>query len=249
MQAPLQPPTDGKLPVPLKDIEEITIGIAAKNLDPTMLSADFLKFSGIVPNEWELAKQPVQSPRGSQVSFQNGVNVVAQPGNVSFIEAIANKDLKQLQFSRVAQKYVQKLPLAEYQAVSISPKIIVPFPEDQDGGKKFIRERLIAAGPWLDFGNTSPQAALNLFYQLEKCQFALNINPARLQQPNQTVISGVLFAGNFTYNLAQIGADERIERLIQTINNWDQDLTIFRELIYEKFLQKAIPQTESLFNV
>ena len=249
MQTPLQPPVEGVLPLIPKDMEEFTISIAAKNLDPTMLNPDFLKFSGIVPNEWELAKQPTNSPGGSQVNFQNGVNVISQPGSISFIEAMANKDLKQLQFAQVAQKYVQKLPLAEYQAINISPKVIVPFLEEEDGGKKFINERLLSPGPWHDFGNTSPQAALNLFYELEKCQFRLNINPARLQQANQTIISAVLFSGNFTYNLAEAVADERINQLIQIINNWDQDLEIFRELIYEKFLQKAIPQTQNLFNV
>lgn len=233
----------------LKDIEELTISIAAKNLNPTMLSAEFLKFSGIVPSEWEITGQPVTNPRGSQVSFQNGVNVVAQPGSVSFVEAIANKDLKQLQFAQVAQKYVQKLPNAEYQALSISPKIIVPFQGEEDGGKNFINDKLIAQGAWREFGNNAPQVALNLFYQLDQCQLGLNINPARLQQPNQTIIPAVLFAGNFTYNMANFTGDELVKQLSQKINNWDQDLEIFRELIYEKFLQKAIPIQESLFPI
>ena len=249
MQTPLQPTTQGESPVIPKNIEEFVISIAAKNLDPTMLSPDFLKFSGIVPNEWELAQQPVKSPRGSQVSFQNGVNVISQPGNISFIEAVGNKDLEQLQFAQVAQRYVQKFPLAEYQNLGINPKVIVPFPEEKDAGKTFISKRLLAPGPWHDFGNTSLQASLNLFYQLEKSQFRLIINPAKLQQANQTIISAVLFSGTFTYNLDEVAVDERINQLIQTINNWEQDLAIFRELIYEKLLQKAVPPTETLFNM
>lgn len=247
MQTPLASANQAQTAVTLNNIEEVTISIAAKNLNPTMLSPEFLKFSGIVPSEWELSKQPVTNPRGSQVSFQNGVNVIAQPGSMSFVEAIGNKDFKQLQFAQVAQQYIQKLPNAEYQGLTISPKIIVPFPGEEDGGKKFINEKLLVQGPWYNFGNNSPQAALNLFYQLDQCQLGLNINPARLQQPDETVISAVLFAGNFTYNLANIVGAEIIKQLSQKINNWDQDLEIFRELIYEKFLQKAIPQQESLF--
>lgn len=247
MQTPLTPATESQTPTPLKNIEELTISIAAKNLNPTMLSPEFLKFSAIVPNEWELARQPVTNPRGSQVSFKNGVNVIAQPGTISFVEGIADKDFKDLQFAQVAQKYVQKLPNAEYQGLSVSPKIIVPFADEEDGGKKFISEKLIASGPWREFGTQPPQAALNLFYQLEECQLGLNINPARLQQPNETVISAVLFAGNFAYNFSTLTGDEKIQQLTQKINNWDQDLAIFRELIYEKFLQKAVPQQQSLF--
>ena len=230
----------------VKNIEELTITIAAKNLNPSMLSPDFLKHTGIVPSEWELARDPVSNPRGRQVNFKNGLNVIAQPGSISFVEAISNKDLEKLEFAKVATSYLQKLPNAEYQALSIGPKIIVPF-EEEDGGKNFISDKLLADGPWQQFGKNPPQAALNLFYQLEQCQLSLNINPARLQQPNQTVISAILFAGNFTYSVNDLTGTDRINKLSAIINNWSKDLTSFRELIYEKFLQKGLPQQESLF--
>jgi hypothetical protein len=248
MEASSQNLTENKPALNLKDLEEVIISIAAKDLNPTMLSAEFLKMSGIVPNEWELARQPITNPRGSQVSFKNGVNVIAQPGTVSFAEALNNKNLKQLNFVQVVQQYVQKLPNAEYQGLSINPKVIVPFSEAENG-KKFIMEKLIAPGPWQEFGTTPPSASLNLFYQLAQCQLTLTINPARLQQPDQSAISAVLFSGNFTYNLTNLVGNERLKQLGQKINNWDQDLDIFRELVYEKFLQKAVPQTENLFNV
>lgn len=230
----------------LNNIEELTISIVITNLNPTMLSHEFLTMSGIVPADWELARQPVTNPRGSQVSYKNGVNVIAQPNTISFVEAIGNKNLKQLQFAQVADKYVQKMSNAEYQGLSISPKIISPFSEE-DGGKKFINETLLGQGAWRNFGNTEPQAAIELFYQLEDCQLGLKINPARLQQPNDKIISAVLFAGNFAYNMTNISGEERTKKLSQKINNWDQDLDIFRELVYEKFLQKAIPQAGDLF--
>lgn len=244
MANPVQLTENQPTPV-LKDIEELTISIGAKKLDPMMLTHQFLTATGIVPNDWELTKQPVTNPRGSQVSFKNGVNIISQPGNISFVEAIANKDLKQLQFAQIAQKYVHHLPNAEYQGLTISPKIIVPFQDEEEGGKKFISEKLIASGPWCEFGKNPPQAALNLFYELDQCQLGLNINPARLQQPNQTVISAVLFAGNFSYNLSTLVGNELITQLSQKINNWDQDLEIFRELIYEKFLQKPVVKSNN----
>lgn len=230
----------------LNNIEELTISIVIKNLNPTMLSHEFLTMSGIVPTDWELARQPVVNPRGSQVSYKNGVNVIAQPNTISFVEAIANKDVKQLQFAQIAEKYVQKMSNADYQGLSISPKIIAPFPEE-DGGKNFINNTLLGQGPWRNFGKSSPQAAMELFYQLEDCQLGLKINPARLQQPDGKVISAVLFAGNFAYNMKNITGEEKIKKLSQKINNWQEDLDIFRELIYQKFLQKAVPQTADLF--
>ena len=230
----------------VKNIEELTITIAAKKLSPSMLSPDFLKHTGIVPSEWELARDPITNTRGRQINFKNGLNVIAQPGSISFIEALSNKDFEKLQFSQVATQYINKLPNAEYQALSIGPKIIVPF-EGEEGGKNFISEKLLADGPWQKFGDKPPQAALNLFYQLAQCQLSLNINPAKLQQPDETVISAILFAGNFTYPLTNIAATDKINKLSEIINNWTTDLKTFRELVYEKFLQKALPQQESLF--
>jgi hypothetical protein len=40
-------------------MEEISLTIAAQDLAPSMMSQDFLKFSGIVPQDWELSQQPI----------------------------------------------------------------------------------------------------------------------------------------------------------------------------------------------
>jgi hypothetical protein len=233
---------------PLTDIEELTISLVIKNFNPTVLSYDFLNMSGIVPSDWELARQPVINPRGSQVSFKNGVNIIAQPNTVSFVEGLGTKEVKDLQFANIAKKYVSKMSNAEYQGISISPKIIVPFPKDEEGGKNFINETLLSNGLWRNFGNVTAQASLNLFYELNDRQLALNINPAKLQQPNDITISAVLFAGNFNYNITNLTGEARTNKLTEIINSWDKDLETFRELIYQKFLQKAVNEKASLFD-
>ncbi|WP_308255603.1 hypothetical protein [Geminocystis sp. GBBB08] len=204
--------------------------------------------SGVIPSNWELAKQPISSPNGSQVSFKNGVNIVAQPNTISFVEGLGTKEIKELQFANIAKKYVDKMSNADYQGISISPKLIVPFPKEEDAGKNFINDTLLSNGLWRNFGNVTPQASLNLFYELSDRQLALNINPAKLQQPNDLVISAVLFAGNFNYNLTNLTGEIRTNKLTEIINGWEKDLTTFRELIYQKFLQKAVTEKASLFD-
>jgi len=240
-------PTIDQQPI-LKDIEELSLSLIIKNFNPNLLSYEFLTMSGIIPSDWELARQPVTNPRGSQITFKNGVNIIAQGNTISFVEGLTNKDTKTVQFADIAEKYIKTMSNAEYQGLSISPKIIVPFGEGEEGGRNFINNQLLNEGQWRNFGNVTPQASLNLFYQLDKCQLTLNINPARLQQPNEIVISAVLFAGNFNYNLAELTGDTRINTLLASIKLWHQDLNIFRELIYQKFLQKALPEKQSLFD-
>lgn len=232
----------------LKEIEELTISIGIKGLNPTMLSAEYLSMSGIVPSDWELAKQPVLSPRGSQVNYKNGINIVAQPNVINFVEGIGTKQLNQLSFANLALQYIEKLANAEYEGLSINPKIIVPFQGDENTGKNFINQELLKPGNWSTFEGASPQSAINLFYQLTDYNLGININPARLQQPDNQVISAVLFAGSFTYNLTTLEGENRLNNLKEKINQWQDNLTTFRSLINEKFLKKAVSPQESLFD-
>jgi hypothetical protein len=66
----------------LREIQELSIAITAKSLNPAMLTVDFLKYSGIVPPDWELNGQPVLNPNYAQVNFQNGISIVAQPRTI-----------------------------------------------------------------------------------------------------------------------------------------------------------------------
>ena len=50
-------------------LQELAIVVAAPNHNPTILTVDFLKYSGIVPTDWELASQPISTNRAAQVSF------------------------------------------------------------------------------------------------------------------------------------------------------------------------------------
>ena len=232
----------------LQDIEDLTISLVIKNFNPTLLSYEFLTMSGLVPNTWELAKQPVMNPRGSQVIFKNGVDIIAQGNALNFRQPIGNKDLEQLEFAKVAQQYVQKMSNAEYQGLSIAPKIIIPFPE-QEGGKNFIHNTFFNDGSWRTFGNNSVQASLTLSYELDQCRLGVNINPAKLQQQDNNVsTSAVLFAGSFNYSFMNDTPETRANNLIKKLANWQKDLQIFRDLVYKQFLQKAPKQQESLFD-
>lgn len=228
---------------PIREIHEISIVITAKNLNPTMMSLDFLKFSGIIPNDWEVNRQPVLNPNVSQLSFQNGLNIVAQPRTITFMEVVGTQETPQLAGPAVAQQYIDKLPNAEYQAISISPKSVVPFPDSQDSARKYITQILLSPGPWQEVGKAPMQAGLNLLYQLEKCQFALNINEARLQLPDQTALAAILFAGNFNYAVDSENQSLRLQQLKQAISDWESDWKIFQDIVNERFLGKQ----ESLF--
>ena len=233
--------TPAQLP---KEIQEIAFTLAVKQFDPSMLTEQFVKFSGIIPNEWELARQPVANKAAAQLVFKNGVSIVAQPKNISFLEAMnADKQPDAVVAAQVANTFAEKLPNADYQAVTISPKTIVPLPEQVDGARKFITERLLADGSWKNFGKASVRAGVDLLYQFESCQLNLKVNQAVLQIPEQQSVSALLFSGNFNYRLANPEPAERIKVAKQVLDAWQSDLETFSGIIHEHFLAEQTPQT------
>ncbi|AFZ47542.1 hypothetical protein Cyast_1581 [Cyanobacterium stanieri PCC 7202] len=232
-----------------KQIEEITLTIGIKNLSPNMVSAEFLQMSGITPGDWEVAQQPIVTPNGSQITYKSGVKIIVQPGVINFVEGLGTKSISDLSFAKVAIRYIEKFSNAEYQGLSIAPKIIAPLSGDETAGKRFINEQLLKTGGWSHFQGMEPQAAVNLFYQLQGYTLAVNINPARLQQANNMVIPAVLFAGNFTYRFDGLqGGVSTLQGLMDRINGWEDNLNTFRVLVNEQFLHQAISYPQSLFN-
>jgi hypothetical protein len=218
------------------DIQELGIVISATNLNPQMINPDFLKLSGVLPGDWELDKNPVANNRLVQLSFKNGVNIVAQLGNVTFSQSVNNKSDEEILIAEVASKYVEKLPNAEYQGVSITPKNVLAFGEESDTGKKYIVEQLLASGDWRNIGQGIAQANINLAYQMDKCQFNISINQVNLQQPDKPTIPGLLFAGSFNYPITDGTPDQLIAKMKEAIANWSSDLKTFQEVINKKFL-------------
>ncbi len=233
-------------------IEELGIVIGARDLSPTIMSQDFLKFSGIIPSAWELAQEPILNASSAYLSYTNGVNISAQPRSFTLGEALNNKEIQDIMIGKVATRYVNKLPHADYIGMSFTPKMLVPFPDDQNAAQNYISERLLAPGSWKKIGIEPVQAGINLMYRLERCHLTISIAEARLQHPEQEVMNALLFSGSFNYNLSpDLAPNEKLKQLREYINSWPQDLNNFRDLIQDEFLAKhkmADPlQAKSLF--
>ena len=221
-------------------IEEVSIIIAAQDLTPTMMSQDFLKFSGIIPKEWELSQQPVLNPNFAQLNFKSGVNITAQPRTISISESLGSRKLEELNLAAVASKYIEKLPHAEYMGLSCSPKILIPFPNDPETPRQYITSTLLGSGAWKKIGRIPVQAGINLMYLLDRCQLTMNVSEARLQQAQKQTIAAILFSGNFNYTINP--KDQQADSLTQInqfLNNWKSDFEEFREIVNQKFLESG----------
>jgi hypothetical protein len=236
----------------INTLEEMGIVIVAQDLTPTMISQDFLKFSGIVPKEWELSQQPLLNPAAAQLQYTNGVSILAQPRTITFSEALNNKALEDIVIPETVIRYVEKLPHTEYLGMSLNSKILVPFPQNPNAVSQYIIGRLLSEGAWKNIGRTPVQAGINLMYLLDHCQLTINISEARLQQAEQPPIAALLFSGSFNYNISgDLTAEAKVNQLKQSLSFWQTDLSNFRNIVMNQFLtvsnSASTYQGESVF--
>lgn len=218
--------------------QELAIAITAKNLNPNIVNLDFLTYSNIISSEWELARQPIYTKNLTQLVFQSGVAIVAQPNRIVFAETIDTKDIQESQISKVAAKYIEKLPNVEYKAVGINPKGFVTFAQS-NGASNYLLNNLLASGEWRELGQTPVKAAIQLAYTLESSQFNLTINEGLLKISEEKSVPAVLFSGNFDYKISTNEPEARLKYLHQILQNWKSDLEIYKKLINDKFLSSV----------
>ena len=177
---------------PTVTIQELALALTAKNHSPTLLNSDFLKYSGIVPSDWELARPPIFGPQISQVAFTNGINIVAQSNAITFIESLSTKPLEDTKIPAVIGKYVEALPRTDYQTLSINPRSFITFQEgDENTARKYITSTLLSEGSWSDVGKAPVKAGVNLVYPLERGELKLSVAEALLQLPNADPTPGL----------------------------------------------------------
>ncbi|MBD2303102.1 hypothetical protein [Nostoc sp. FACHB-190] len=216
-------------------VQELLIAIAVQQQNPSILTADFLKYTGIVPSDWELARPPVVSNTAAQVVYQNGVSIVAEVNRVIFAEAIANKEVNDVQVGAITNKYIQTVKQVNYQGVGINLRGLAPYEPKNLSARNYTFSKLLQAGAWQDFGSAPVEASVRLVYTLDETRLYLDINEAQLQYPDQTTKPAVLFSANFSHVINQEEPTARLVAIGAVIDKWQTDVETLKELVNSKF--------------
>ncbi|MCV3215603.1 hypothetical protein OGM63_19150 [Plectonema radiosum NIES-515] len=235
-------------------VQEFGIIVAIKDNKPAILNPDFLKYTGIVPSEWELARQPVFSSSVSQVTYTNGVSIIAETNRVIFVESLEDKKAEEISVAAIAERYVKMLPNAEYQGLGVNPRGYKGFESaDTDAARRFMSEGMFAPGAWQQVGTTPMRSTINLVYTFERAPLYLTLNEAALRNPDETSTPIVLFSGSYSYEVSGETASEKLTNLLAVMSNWKTDLQEFSDIINDKFLghqaSSRVPDVFTLNNV
>ena len=214
------------------EIQELAIVITAKNYDPSLLNPNFLKYSGIIPEDWELARQPVVSNRASQIVFNNGIYIAAQPNRLMFVEALNNKEDKtEARIPQLARKYIEILRTIEYQALGINFRGYSTVTNTTVEENNYLIDKLIQPGEWQQCGTKPVKAGLNLLFSYDDKQLNVSVNEAGLKLPESEQVPVVLYSGNFHYDISEKEPENVLPSLNSIIDNWQQDLEIYTDVV------------------
>jgi hypothetical protein len=224
------------MPTP-KIVHELAIVFAVRDSTPQSLHLDFLKYTGVVPADWQLAQPPIRNQQFNRLIFQNDVHIVAQAHSLTLVQPIVLSHPEQLQVPELAHRYIRAFGEVEdglnYLAVGISPKSLVLVDSAQPTG--YVVETLLHPNDWQHKDDRPAQATVNLLYPLDRCQFKMTIEDVKHQLPDRTEVPAVLVSGNFHYPVPE-GVGERMTQLSASIDYWKKDLKTYLEIVNQRFL-------------
>lgn len=222
--------------IPTLAFEELAIFVKAKNHNHTLVNPDFLKSTGIVPSNWELAEPPAINSQMAKIQFTNGTIVSAQANGITFSQTTEAEALKDILIPAIVRKYVEILPNADYQGIGINPSSFLTFEDESEKTfRHYISTQLLSPGNWHELGSQPVRASLSLAYTLERGEFNLKIDDIRLRDADNTLQAGVLFSGNFPYQISGNTTQEKLQQLYQLIELWQEDLETYREIVNQRF--------------
>jgi hypothetical protein len=83
------------------------------------------------------------------------------------------------------------------------------------------------------------QAISNFIYKLDKGVLTLTVRNTDLQLPETEQVPVLLFAANFHRDLSKLPDAERVHELSEIIENWQDDVETYQDIVNNKFLAQS----------
>jgi hypothetical protein len=217
------------------DMRQFELVLVVEKHNPILLNPEFLKVKGIIPYHWELAQPPTYAEGVALTVFQNGVYIAHRGNAIAFFEDVRAKSLDELEVPEVVYKYVERLPQESYQAVGLNLEGHTLF-DEQDTARSYLQEMLFNGDRPHPSDRDLVQAIANFIYKIDRGVMTLTVRNTELQLSETEQTPVLLFAANFHRDVSKIPEAERVQELSETIENWQDDVETYQDIVNNKFL-------------
>ena len=211
-------------------ISGFSVVVLAEANNPTIINPDFLQYNGIVDRDRQSGSQVISTPAFSQVAFEGGLVVTADPDGVVFDQSGTSLEMADIACLDAARAYVKTVPHVPYRAVGLNPKAYVVRENSTQGG---VSEGLISRGAWMTFRDTMPTFAMKATYEFHDKRMTLDISEGTV---NET--SAMIYRSNIHREIAETNQQMRTSSLLSILDSWENDLSDFRELVEQSLSPK-----------
>ena len=215
----------------------LTIIIVANSNNPTILNQDFLYHNGIISKKWALSTNspPIITPAFSQIIFNNGFKILAEPNRVLF-EQLGN-EIQEHDFfcADIARRYLLTIPHVPYNAIGINPQ---GYRVLQNQTSDRISGLLIKKGVWMNFKDVTPNFQVKAVYRYDDKTVAIDIAESFINGENDINIPTMTFNANIHRDISgETNQQMRINKLLSILDSSSQDISEFC-LLAERFKAK-----------
>ena len=205
------------------DLVEFSIVVVAQSNNPTLLNPDFLRHNGIVSSHRALhgEQPPLTTPIFSQVTFEDGLVVRADPERITFAQTGDPLVRDDIDSPSVAKGYLRTVPHVPYTALGLNPKVVIwnpPFAR--------LSKMLRTEGNWMTFGSHVPSFELKTTYRMADRQLALTLQEAETKRGDALICTA-----NIHREVKETNQQMRVNAILSMLDCWMEDLDEFNALV------------------
>lgn len=217
------------------DLIEFSVVLAATSNNPSILNPDFLFHNEIVDASCEVKDPRISTPAFSQVVFQNGLTVKADPDRVIFEQRGTKLGVEEIVCPDIANRYLKKVPHVPYRAVGINPKGHRP---SEGKAADRVADALIDQGAWLSFKDCTPEIQVKAIYRYTNRTIIMDIAEIERMGQEAKLIPGLLFQANIHRDIQAANPAKRIQSISSIFSLWREDLNDFFSIVAKFDSQK-----------
>jgi len=204
-------------------ILNVSIVVAARYHNPSILHPSFLESQGIVPATWEVAEDPFTTPPFSLVRYGNGITFRAEPSRLEVLHEAPEPELANSPVPELVARYVEKLPHVSYTAVGVNFTAIAPVDDpEQYLIAHFTKQERCS------FSDLPLQAvSLTFRYSVEQGTLNVRCEPRVGDQESAGSGRGVIVSANYHTDCR---GDQPLGEVVKAISLYRQRLVHFQEV-------------------